>query len=181
MSAKAQATRSTASNETGATKMCHAHANPVAVQQLAPEVLELALAHDEWRRSQTREERIWSNGPINVILTTSRCIEIQVGLLKPYTAQIRQRSDYLEAKQVAIRLAQGLEPKVKERNELLMHFYYPSEREEVEAQARLFLLDWITEIDELYERFDPLERAMEAGHERSILSNISQALANTIF
>src|SRR6266511_5639663 len=152
--------------QTGAIKMCHAHSNPVTVQQLAPEVLELALAHDEWRRSQIREERVWSNGPINVILTTSRCIEIRVGRLKPYTAQGRQRRDYLKAKRAAIRLAQSLEPKVKERNELLMHFYYSDEREEVERQARLFLLDWTTEIYDLYEQFDPLERAMENGPER---------------
>src|SRR6266511_979866 len=152
--------------QTGATKMCHAHANPAIVTQPAPEVLELTIAHDEWRRSRTREERIWSNGPITVVLTTSRQIEIRIGLLKPYAAQVRQRRDYLEAKRAAIRLAQTLEPKVKERNELLMHFYYPDEREEVEAQARLFLLDWTTEIYDLYEQFDPLERAMENGPER---------------
>ena len=39
--------------------MCHAHANPATVQQLAPAVLELTIAHDEWRRSRTRDERIW--------------------------------------------------------------------------------------------------------------------------
>src|SRR5262249_23929262 len=122
--------------------MCHAHATPETVTYLAPEVLELTIAHDEWRRSRTRDERIWSNGPISVVLTIERKIEVQVGLLKPYTAQARQRAGYLEAKRAAIQLAQALEPKVKERNELLMHYRYPDEREEVEAQARLFLLDW---------------------------------------
>jgi len=167
--------------QTGATTMCHAHANTITIQQLAPEVLELTIAHDEWRRSRTRDERIWTNGPISIVLTNERRLEIWVGLLKPYAAQIRQRCDYLEAKRTAIRLAQALEPKVKERNELLLHYYYPDERPEVEAQARLFLLDWTTEIHDLYERFDPLEQAMEDGPEREILANISQALANTIF
>ena len=161
--------------------MCHAHANLATIQRLAPEVLELTIAHDEWRRSRTRDERIWTNGPISVVLTIERKIEIRVGLLKPFAVQVRQRCDYLEAKRTAIRLAQALEPKVKERNELLMLYYYPDERPEVEAQARLFLLDWTTDIHELYEKFDSLEQAMENGQEREILANISQALANTIF
>lgn len=121
--------------------MCHDHATPATIPPLVPAVMDLQLAHDEWRRSRTRDEQIWSNGQVVVLLTTSRRIEIRLGRLMPYTAQVRKRADYLEAKRAAIRVAQSLAPKAQERAALLLDYRYPGERPEAEAQARLFLLD----------------------------------------
>ncbi len=161
--------------------MCNAHTNPALVTPLDPEALELSIALDEWRRSRTRDEQFWSSGDVVIVLTTTRMIEVRVGLLIPYAAQVAKRADYLEAKRAAIAGAQALVESVAERAELIANYRYPGERDEVEEQARLFLLDWTTEIHELYERFAPLERALPAGNERDISASISQALANTIF
>ena len=104
-----------------------------------------------------------------------------VGLLTLYDVQVTTRNTYLEARTAAIAVAQALRPKVAARERMLAHYRYPGPRSAVIRQARLFLLDDTTPIHALYDRFDPLERAMEPGEERAILANISQALANTIF
>jgi hypothetical protein len=161
--------------------MCNAHRNPALFVPRPAEVIALGIAMDEWRRSRNRPEIIWSSGALSVRLTTDRHLIASVGPLTLYAVQVTARSNYIEARAAAIAVAQALRPKVEARSRMLAHYRYPVSSSTVKRQARLFLLDWKTDIHELYDRFDPLERAMEPGEERAILANISQALANTIF
>ena len=154
-------------------------ADPTTPLSRAP--LELAIAMDEWRRSRANDELIWSSGTLRVRLTVGRRLVATVGLLTLYDVQVTTRNTYLEARSAAIAVAQALRPKVAARERMLANYRYPGPRSAVIRQARLFLLDDTTPIHALYDRFDPLERAMEPGEERAILANISQALANTIF
>jgi len=161
--------------------MCNAHRNPALFTPRPADVIALGMAMDEWRRSRIRPELIWSSGPLLVHLTPDRRIVATVSLLTLYDVQVNARSSYPEARATAVRLAQALRPKVEARDKMLTHYHYPVSSSTVKRQARLFLLDWTTPIHDLYERFDPLERAMPDGRERHILAGISQALANTIF
>ena len=161
--------------------MCNAHRNPALFTPRPADVIALGMAMDEWRRSRIRPELIWSSGPLLVHLTPDRRIVATVGLLTLYDVQVNARSSYPEARAAAVRLAQALRPKVEARERMLANYRYPGPRSAVIRQARLFLLDDTTPIHALYDRFDPLEQAMEPGEERAILANISQALANTIF
>jgi len=160
------------------------HATPTTTlpRPLSTASLELLIAADEWRRSRTKPETIWTHSPLTVTLTTDRRLIAQLSALTLYDVQVRRREDYLEARRTAIAVAAALIPRVIERLALLVNYRYPVEREEVEAQARLFLMDWTTEIHELYERFDAVELALPLhSHERQICASVSQALANTIF
>jgi hypothetical protein len=161
--------------------MCNAHRNPALYTPRPADVVALGIAMDEWRRSRNRPEIIWSSGALQLRLTTDRHLIASVGLLTLYAVQVTSRSSYVEARAAAILVAQALRPKVEARERMLAHYRYPVSSSTVKRQARLFMLDWKTDIHDLYERFDPLERAMADSRERSILGNISQALANTIF
>jgi hypothetical protein len=161
--------------------MCKAHRNPALFTPRPVEVIALAIAMDEWRRSRNRPEIIWSSGDLKLRLTTDRHLIASVGPLTLYAVQVTARGNYVEARAAAIAVAQALRPKVEARSKMLAHYHYPVSSSTVKRQARLFMLDWKTDIHELYERFEWLERAMPDGRERSVLANISQALANTIF
>ena len=76
---------------------------------------------------------------------------------------------------------QELAHKIAQRNEMLASFRFAADRDEAERQGRLWLLDFNSPIEGVYERLAAIEGAMANGVDRSILMNITNALANCIF
>jgi hypothetical protein len=70
---------------------------------------------------------------------------------------------------------------IGQRSEMLANFRFAADRDEAERQGRLWLLDFTSPIEGVYERLAAIEGAMANGVDRSILMNITNALANCIF